>query len=80
MTRSDQTRVTALAVEIGNLAESVRLCVAHLDYRSANPEAMKRFHRTDADVAVWLDRLGDAYRRLEAARARVPTLAVEVRA
>lgn len=71
MTRAEATALEALLVDIGNLAESSRMCSQHTFYSSSNADSMKKYRRTDEQVRTWLDRLASAHARLETLRGRI---------
>jgi hypothetical protein len=64
----DITHLSALLIEIDNLTLSAKKCAEHTRFHSDNPVEMKRNHRTDPDVAVWLDRIESAMARLRTFR------------
>lgn len=76
MQRADATRLEAILGEVEDLANKARRCTQHTFYKSTNPDAMKKYKRTDEDVARWLGELEVAVDRLKAHRVSVPEIAI----
>jgi hypothetical protein len=79
MQDADVRRLSALAMEAEVLAVKIRKCAEHTQYappKGSKDQAalMTKFHRTDAQVAVWLDEFEATVGRIRQLRASVPSL------
>lgn len=76
MDHTSSIRLRAILIEIRDLADKAQMCTEHTFYKSTNAESMKKYKRTDQQVAAWLNHLDASIDRLRAHRATIAELGV----